>query len=290
VIWYMQVHPGSDPGNFGPEVMLLVIRRFRDVGMGSARQWKNAPGAGPTRKRFKGIPVGDIAVIAHGREMFALVQFVGPCEPCAQVGDRWYELHRKVRLLCDDLRPYELAYIKACHRRPADGLPIRATLAAVRKNEFVGWLVGHLKADGVKFASSAEIHAEAPVLADVSATRVWKRDAMVVREALRQKYCEICGAEKTFPRDDGSQYFEAHHLIPMAAQASFANTLDVAANVVCLCPKCHRMIHYGELGLVRCELNKLYDLRQVALSKVGLKIGKKCFISHASRRFANGRV
>ncbi|MGL4999965.1 MAG: HNH endonuclease [Cetobacterium sp.] len=42
------------------------------------------------------------------------------------------------------------------------------------------------------------------------------------------------------------QYMEAHHLIPMNAQDSFKNSLDVLGNVVSLCPNCHRMIHHGD--------------------------------------------
>ncbi len=43
---------------------------------------------------------------------------------------------------------------------------------------------------------------------------------------------------------DDNPYMEAHHLIPMAVQDFYENSLDFVNDIVCLCPTCHRKIHY----------------------------------------------
>ena len=63
---------------------------------------------------------------------------------------------------------------------------------------------------------------------------------------------------------------EAHHLIPLNAQDDFDNSLDVDANIVCLCPNCHRKLHFGEN--IHSELSKLFKLREESLERSGLKI------------------
>ncbi len=40
------------------------------------------------------------------------------------------------------------------------------------------------------------------------------------------------------------QYMEVHHIISMHLQNKFLCSLDVYANVICLCPICHRLRNY----------------------------------------------
>lgn len=47
---------------------------------------------------------------------------------------------------------------------------------------------------------------------------------------------------KKKPHND---YVEAHHIIPFWAQSFFGSNLDNPANMVALCPSCHREIHNG---------------------------------------------
>ena len=54
-------------------------------------------------------------------------------------------------------------------------------------------------------------------------------------------------------------------LIPMKKQQTFSTSLDVYANVVCLCPVCHRLLHYGlddnkKIYLIRCIWRVTTDL------------------------------
>ncbi len=56
----------------------------------------------------------------------------------------------------------------------------------------------------------------------------------------RAKYtCEICGA-KPFQKKDGFFYAEAHHKFELAK-----NRIDDPHFMICVCPTCHRVIHYG---------------------------------------------
>lgn len=80
-------------------------------------------------------------------------------------------------------------------------------------------------------------------------TEEYKRNRSVVDNALYAAgyLCEgECGCE-LFMRKDGMLYYtEGHHLIPLSFQALFDYSLDVEANVVSLCPRCHKLLHYGQ--------------------------------------------
>jgi hypothetical protein len=61
--------------------------------------------------------------------------------------------------------------------------------------------------------------------------------------------CELCKKTETFQDKQNKWYFEAHHLIPFNKhnQEKFRFTLDHISNLVCLCPECHRKVHYSDL-------------------------------------------
>jgi 5-methylcytosine-specific restriction protein A len=68
---------------------------------------------------------------------------------------------------------------------------------------------------------------------------------------LRENYrCQICGAEG-FGKKDGGLYAEAHHEERISELAP-----DAPSNMICVCPTCHRVLHYGapeSLALRRSE-------------------------------------
>ena len=102
----------------------------------------------------------------------------------------------------------------------------------------------------VKNDNGYEIHDEPKALDMVvgNKTEGFKRDCSVVDRALFAAgyLCEgECECE-LFVRQDGKTYYtEGHHLIPLSFQSLFGYSLDVEANVVSLCPRCHRLLHYG---------------------------------------------
>lgn len=92
--------------------------------------------------------------------------------------------------------------------------------------------------------------------------------------------CEISNDHKTFIADSTKQpYMEGHHSIPMNKQDNFNNNLDVYANVVSLCPICHRLLHYGTCDEKTEMLKKIYRLRSDRLYNCGIKVSQDEFIN-----------
>lgn len=72
-------------------------------------------------------------------------------------------------------------------------------------------------------------------------------------------------------------YMEGHHAIPMKFQDKFNYSIDIYANIVCLCPICHRLLHYGIASEKDKVLNKIYSARADRLAACGIRIGKADF-------------
>lgn len=71
---------------------------------------------------------------------------------------------------------------------------------------------------------------------------------------------------------------EGHHLIPLKSQPKFECSIDVYANVVCLCPNCHRLMHFGRDKERIYMAESFYEHRSERLAKSGLDISKKDFL------------
>lgn len=82
--------------------------------------------------------------------------------------------------------------------------------------------------------------------------------------------CEVCSTQKTFTMDDGKEYMEAHHLIPLSKNTNFDDSLSQSENIICLCPNCHREIHRGRNRLELVE--ELWNQRKTELKAAGIGI------------------
>lgn len=112
---------------------------------------------------------------------------------------------------------------------------------------------------------------------NASSTRIsYKRDAQIAIESLivSDFKCEVNNSHHTFTsRKHGQQYVEAHHLVPMKYQYKFLEaSLDTHANIVALCPNCHRLIHHAIDSEYESILRKLLDARLPRLEKCGINI------------------
>ena len=101
----------------------------------------------------------------------------------------------------------------------------------------------------------------------------YPRDKKVSERALeRSNYC--CALNPEHPtfirRTTGKRYMEPHHLIPLDFYYLFEYSLDVEANIVCLCSNCHNEIHYGKN--YKQLIKKLYEKRKDELKKCGIEI------------------
>lgn len=70
----------------------------------------------------------------------------------------------------------------------------------------------------------------------------------------------------------GKPYVEVHHLIPISQSHKTNYSLDVSANLIVLCPNCHRAIHYGIPDVKLRYLEALYDDRIQDLKDSNLDI------------------
>ena len=73
--------------------------------------------------------------------------------------------------------------------------------------------------------------------------RVFQRDpnvrAFVINRANGK--CELCNQLAAFIDINDNPYFEVHHIIQLSQGGS-----DTIANTVCVCPNCHKELHYGK--------------------------------------------
>ena len=94
--------------------------------------------------------------------------------------------------------------------------------------------------------------------------------------------CEMDNEHKTFIAEATQKpYMEGHHAMPMNLQGSFDVSLDVYANIICLCPLCHRRIHYGIKNDRKDMISQIYDKRSERLAHSGIYLSKDEFIGKA---------
>ena len=119
----------------------------------------------------------------------------------------------------------------------------------------------------------------APNPIEIEGKKYYKHSLSVSQNALSyaEFKCEIDPSHSTFlRRATGQPYTEAHHLVPLAKQESFAVSLDVEENVVSLCSNCHNQIHYGK-GAEQL-ISILFEKRRDELNKVGIEITEEQLI------------
>lgn len=103
----------------------------------------------------------------------------------------------------------------------------------------------------------------------------WPRDSKIAAIALKKTnfLCEVDPTHQTFTsRKTGKSYMEAHHLIPMGRQGEFDYSLDKIANIKCICPNCHRLLHHGTDSERNQVLEILYQQSISNLRRVNLSI------------------
>lgn len=77
----------------------------------------------------------------------------------------------------------------------------------------------------------------------LTSTTVYDRDPAIIAFARRRSgyKCEVPGCEyEGFVKDDGGQYIETHHIVPLSEKGE-----DSAHNVAAVCPNCHSALHYS---------------------------------------------
>ena len=108
----------------------------------------------------------------------------------------------------------------------------------------------------------------------------WKRSGIMRTQAIEfaDYSCEINRKHESFIAERNKKpYMEGHHAIPMKLQPQFDKSLDVYANIICLCPLCHRKIHYGLKEDRLRMMIQIYEDRSDRLMHCGIKLSKREF-------------
>lgn len=97
--------------------------------------------------------------------------------------------------------------------------------------------------------------------------------------------CATDASHPTFMTSKGVRYMEGHHLIP----CTYANAvkfweerkrnIDCEENIMCLCPTCHRRVHFGSREEQEAVLRVLYDKQIERLRSANLGISFEELIS-----------
>lgn len=70
-------------------------------------------------------------------------------------------------------------------------------------------------------------------------------------------------------------FLEAHHLVQMEFSNDFENSIDVIANLIALCPNCHRRLHHAKDVDREEDIEYLFSKRKKQLEAKGIKINLK---------------
>jgi 5-methylcytosine-specific restriction protein A len=117
-----------------------------------------------------------------------------------------------------------------------------------------------------------------PVRGKLSEREIFVRSPEITALALKRAK-GICSLSKpdeahhSFTwKKTGTNYVEAHHLIPFSRQIEYSSSLDVDENIVVLCPNCHRLLHHARPGDKQDLLKRLWRERKEGLTRRGLAI------------------
>lgn len=117
--------------------------------------------------------------------------------------------------------------------------------------------------------------------------KVIAKDSRITKSVLlATKYtCAINPTHKTFITKNKVPYMEGHHLIPCTVTNSeyfwkkFNKNIDCFENIVCLCPNCHREVHYGEWDNKSEKIKAMFKKQEAMLKRIGVFISEEELLS-----------
>lgn len=114
-----------------------------------------------------------------------------------------------------------------------------------------------------------------PAVLRDNSTQIYQRSRRVAAEAIQNNnyLCQINPGHVFFiSRTTKQNYVEAHHIIPISTQALFEYSIDCVPNIACLCPVCHRQIHYGYTTERTELLEVLWNKQYREIEKAGIEL------------------
>lgn len=121
------------------------------------------------------------------------------------------------------------------------------------------------------FTASRKESVEVSKAAEMRTAVTIRNNAMALKKAGYQ--CEANSNHTTFINPNtGKNFMQAMHLIPISAQNNFNVSLDIPANVCCLCPNCAALLHHGSDSDRQEMLMQLYMKHKPDLEEAGISI------------------
>lgn len=119
-----------------------------------------------------------------------------------------------------------------------------------------------------------------PSYSNGTSGKIVVKKAHISKQALKQANfkCEFDNNHATFLTNKGIPYMEGHHLIPCTFANSenywskYGRNIDCVENIVCLCPTCHRRIHFGSNDEKDTIIRFLYKKQISSLQSAGFDI------------------
>ncbi len=107
-----------------------------------------------------------------------------------------------------------------------------------------------------------------------------KRISTVLKKKAKERTEYKCELEDSYmcqehyftSKETHKNYMEIHHFIPREFSNDFEKSIEVIENYVCLCPRCHRLIHLAVDRERKTAINQLFKKRVSALESRGLNI------------------
>lgn len=114
-------------------------------------------------------------------------------------------------------------------------------------------------------------------------TKAFDRDKAIVAQiaASCEYQCQINTKHETFIAESSKKnYVEVHHIVPLKYQERFESSIDVYANLLVLCPTCHRFLHFGTKKEKEKILVPIYEERSPRFEKCGFPMSRVEFLKY----------
>ena len=151
-------------------------------------------------------------------------------------------------------------------------------------NRYIEFAEGTLISQFSDDTSVLDIKEPIPKSIEVRPRFVSARDSVKIAQAKGAcRYCcQIDKAHRSFISESTRKnYVEGHHIIPLSCQSHFGYSLDVLANIIVLCPNCHRLLHYAIKPERVDRLYRIYDDRHERFEHAGILTDRQSFVEMA---------
>jgi len=152
---------------------------------------------------------------------------------------------------------------------------LEKTLAELIANSELNYQYQIEKVNAPQSSSIEDSPKKKPTKTLVNGTKAYTRNPETAKNAVvaARYQCEIDVNHKDFISEATKEnYVEAHHLIPMEYQDDFESSIDIEANIICLCATCHKKLHHAIMSEKRPLIEKLYYQRIKRLKDCNVNI------------------